>query len=69
MNVELVSIGTELLLGYTVDTNCTFFAREAAAQGIRVVRRATVGDGPEEIAEAVRDALERTGGLFTSGGL
>lgn len=69
MNVELVSIGNELLLGYTVDTNSAFFAREAAAQGIRVVRRVTCGDGPEEIAEAVRDALERTGAVITSGGL
>lgn len=69
MDVELVSIGTELLLGYTIDTNSAFFAREAAAHGIRVVRRATVGDGPEEIAAAVREALERTGAVITSGGL
>lgn len=69
MNVELVSIGTELLLGYTIDTNSAYFAREAAAQGIRVVRRAVVGDGPEEIAAAVREGLERTGAVITSGGL
>lgn len=69
MDVELVSIGTELLLGYTIDTNSAFFAREAAARGIRVVRRATVGDGPDEIASAVREALDRTGAVITSGGL
>ena len=69
MDVELVSIGTELLLGYTIDTNSAYFAREAAAEGIRVVHRATVGDGPEEIAAAVRDALARTGAVITSGGL
>lgn len=69
MNVELVSIGTELLLGYTIDTNAAFFAREAAEHGIRVVRRATVGDGAEEIANAVREGLERTGAVITSGGL
>jgi len=69
MNVELVSIGAELLLGYTIDTNAAHFAREAAAQGIRVVRRATVDDGAEEIAAAVREGLERTGGVITSGGL
>lgn len=69
MDVELVSIGNELLLGYTIDTNSAFFAREAAAQGIRVVRRATVGDGPEEIAAAVREALDRSGAVITSGGL
>ena len=69
MNVELVSIGNELLLGYTIDTNAAYFARQAAAHGIRVVRRATVGDGPEEIVAAVREALERTGAVITSGGL
>ena len=69
MNVELVSIGAELLLGYTIDTNAAHFAREAAAEGIRVVRRATVDDGAEEIAGAVREGLERTGGVITSGGL
>ncbi len=69
MNVELVSIGNELLLGYTIDTNAAFFAREAAALGIRVVRRVTCGDGAEEIATAVREGLERTGAVITSGGL
>jgi len=69
VNVELVSIGDELLLGYTIDTNAAYFAREAAAHGIRVVRRATVGDGAEEIADAVREGLERTGAVITSGGL
>jgi nicotinamide-nucleotide amidase len=69
VNVELVSIGNELLLGYTIDTNAAYFAREAAAHGIRVVRRATVGDGAEEIADAVREGLERTGAVITSGGL
>ncbi len=69
MNVELVSIGDELLLGYTIDTNAAFFAREAAALGIRVVRRATIGDSADDIAAAVREALDRTGAVITSGGL
>ena len=69
MDVELVSIGDELLLGFTIDTNAAFFAREAAALGIRVVRRATVGDGADDIAAGVREALDRTGGVITSGGL
>ena len=69
MDVELVTIGDELLLGYTIDTNAAFFAREAAALGVRVVRRATVGDGAEQIAAGVREALDRTGAVITSGGL
>lgn len=69
MDVELVSIGDELLLGFTIDTNAAYFARTAAAQGICVVRRATVGDDAAMIAAAVRDARDRTGAVITSGGL
>lgn len=69
MDVELVSIGDELLLGFTIDTNAAHVARRAAAIGVRVVRRATVGDGAEAIAAAVREALDRTGAVITSGGL
>lgn len=69
MNLELVSIGDELLLGYTIDTNAAWLSRELAAQGIRIVRRATCGDGAEEIAAAVREGLARTGAVVTSGGL
>jgi nicotinamide-nucleotide amidase len=69
MNVEIVTIGDELLLGFTVDTNAAHLARELAAAGISVVRRATVGDAPEGIAVAVREALDRTGAVITTGGL
>lgn len=69
MRVEMVSIGAELLLGYTLDTNAGFFARVAAGEGVQVVRRETVDDGPEEITATVREALDRTGAVVTSGGL
>src|SRR5580704_5228620 len=69
MNVEVVTIGDELLLGFTVDTNAAHLARELAAAGIGVVRRSTIGDAPEEIAKAVGDALDRTGAVITTGGL
>ncbi len=69
MRVEVVTIGDELLLGYTLDTNAAHLARELAAAGIEIVRRTTVGDGPAEIAAAVRDALERSGAVITTGGL
>ena len=57
MNVEIVTIGDELLLGFTVDLNAAHIARELAAAGIRIVRRATVGDSADDIASAVQDAL------------
>jgi nicotinamide-nucleotide amidase len=69
MNLELVTIGTELLLGMTVDTNGADIARTLAGLGIRVSRRTSVADQPEQIREAVADALRRTGAVLTTGGL
>jgi nicotinamide-nucleotide amidase len=69
MNVEIVTIGDELLLGFTIDTNGAHLARELAQRGIAVVRRASCGDSAESIAGAVKDALERTGAVITTGGL
>jgi nicotinamide-nucleotide amidase len=69
MKLEIITIGDELLLGFTTDTNAAYLARELAAHGVEVVRRATVGDDAEAIATAVRDALERTGAVITTGGL
>lgn len=67
--VELVSIGDELLLGETVDTNAAWLARELATRGIRVVRGATVGDDADAIRGAVSEALDRTGAVICTGGL
>ncbi len=69
MNVELVTIGDELLLGETVDGNAVWLARELGALGVMVVRRTTVGDEARDIADAVRGALDRTGAVITTGGL
>ena len=69
MQLELITIGDELLLGYTVDTNAAHLARELAALGISVVRRVTVGDDAASISAAVAEALDRTGAVITSGGL
>jgi nicotinamide-nucleotide amidase len=69
MNLELVTIGTELLLGFTVDTNGAEIARALSAVGVRIVRRTSVSDSPDAIRAAVRDALQRTGAVLTTGGL
>lgn len=69
MNLEIVTIGDELLLGFTIDTNAVHLARELAALGVRIVRRATCGDDAESIRAAVQEALERTGAVITTGGL
>jgi len=69
MDLEVVAIGNELLLGFTVDTNAAELGRALAAVGVRVVRRTTVGDDPVAIRGAVSEALGRTGVVLTTGGL
>ena len=69
MHLELLTIGNELLLGHTVDTNATELARELSAEGVRVVRHVTVGDDDAAIRGAVEQALDRTGAVLTTGGL
>ena len=67
--VEILTIGDELLLGFTIDTNGAHLARELATLGIEVARRVTVRDDAREIAAAVGEALDRTGAIITTGGL
>jgi nicotinamide-nucleotide amidase len=69
MDLELVTIGTELLLGFTLDTNGAEIARALAAVGVQVVRRTSVSDSADAIREAVEGALARTGAVITTGGL
>jgi len=67
--IEVITIGDELLLGFTIDTNAAYLARRLASIGAHIVRRTTVGDDAAEIARAVADALDRTGAVITTGGL
>ncbi|MDX2193906.1 MAG: competence/damage-inducible protein A [Gemmatimonadales bacterium] len=69
MRLELVTIGSELLLGHTIDTNGAELGVALAAAGVTVTRRTTVADTPEAIREAVAEALARTGAVLTTGGL
>jgi nicotinamide-nucleotide amidase len=68
-DVEVVTIGDELLLGFTIDTNGAFIAQKLAEQGVAIVRRTAVGDTMDAITSAVREALDRTGAVITTGGL
>src|SRR5215211_4572335 len=69
MHIEVVTIGDELLLGYTIDTNAAHLARTLAAEGVEISRRTTVGDSADAIAVAVREGLGRAGAVITTGGL
>lgn len=69
MKLEVVTIGTELLLGHILDTNAAELGATLAAAGVEIVRRTSVADRPEQIRAAVLDALDRTGFVITTGGL
>ena len=69
MHAEILSIGTELLMGELVDTNSSFLASELAKLGIEVRWVTKVGDDPERLSEAVERAFKRSDVTLTSGGL
>ncbi|MBN1305600.1 MAG: CinA family nicotinamide mononucleotide deamidase-related protein [Anaerolineales bacterium] len=68
-SAEIISIGTELLLGEIVDTNTRFIARTVRDLGIDLYRTQTIGDNVERIADAIRAALQRADIIITTGGL
>ncbi len=69
VRVELVAVGTELLLGQLTDTNTVYVAQQLAASGIDVLGTHAVGDNRARIAATIRAALERVDGVITTGGL
>ncbi|MFN3689836.1 MAG: competence/damage-inducible protein A [Fimbriimonadales bacterium] len=69
MQVELISIGTELLLGQIVDTNAAWLSARLAEIGVGVYRRTTVGDNLGRIVAVLHEALARADGVITIGGL
>jgi nicotinamide-nucleotide amidase len=69
MTAEIVSVGTELLLGQIVDTDAAHLAQVLPEYGLACHRRQTVGDNLERLAETLRKALERADIVFTIGGL
>ena len=66
---EIISVGTELLLGDILNTNEQFLSKELASMGIAVLHRSSVGDNRERLAEEIRLALKRSDIVITSGGL
>lgn len=66
---EIVTVGTEILLGDVVDTNAARIARALAAAGLDVLRKTTVGDNPERIRDAIATGLGRSDAVLVTGGL
>jgi nicotinamide-nucleotide amidase len=69
MKAEIVSTGTELLLGETLNTGAHFLTGKLSSMGIEVDYHTTVGDNPERLEQVIRQALGRTDLLVTTGGL
>ncbi len=68
-SAEIITIGTELLLGEIVDTNSRFLAKSLRNAGIDLFRITTVGDNVARIAQAIRQSLNRCDIVLTTGGL
>lgn len=69
MNAELISVGTELLLGNIVNTNAAYLSRKCAELGLSVYHQVTVGDNRERILNVLEEALRRSDVILMTGGL
>ncbi|MDA0232463.1 MAG: CinA family nicotinamide mononucleotide deamidase-related protein [Chloroflexi bacterium] len=69
MNAELVSIGSELLLGQIVDTNASWMAQRLAENGVNLFYKTTVGDNFDRMTAIIGSALERADVVITGGGI
>jgi nicotinamide-nucleotide amidase len=69
MTAEIISIGTELLLGQIVDTDAAHLSQELATLGIVIYHRSNVGDNKERCVAAIKQALARADAVFCVGGL
>ncbi len=67
--LEIITIGTELLLGEIQDTNSTYIARTLRDHGIDIYRITTIGDNAGRISSAITEALTRAEIVITTGGL
>jgi len=68
-SAEIITIGTEMLLGDLVDTNTAWISQRLAELGVPIYRHTTVGDNPERIVDALREASSRSTLVITTGGL
>lgn len=69
MKVELISVGTELLLGNIVNTNANFLSKKCAELGLSLYYQVTVGDNMERLCAVIQKALSRSDILILTGGL
>lgn len=69
MNAEILCVGTELLLGGTLNTNATYLSKGLATIGVSVYHHSVVGDNPERLKDSLNLALSRADLVILTGGL
>ena len=69
MNAEIVSIGSELLLGQIVDSNASWIAQRLAEAGVNLYYKTTVGDNMDRMVDTLNRALDRSDVVITGGGI
>ncbi len=69
MTVEIICVGTELLLGNIVNTNAAFLAEKCAALGLSSYFQIVVGDNRERLLQTIKTAVKRADIVLLSGGL
>lgn len=69
MKAEIISVGTELLLGHTINTDAAYVARELSALGVDLPHVHVVGDNAGRLEDVLREALTRSDLVVTTGGL
>src|SRR6476469_1002994 len=68
-SAEIITIGTEILLGEIVDTNTRYIARTLRGMGVDLYRTITIGDNVDRITEAIHNSMNRAEIVITTGGL
>ena len=68
-NTEIVSIGSELLLGQIVDTNAAWMAQRLTSVGVNLFHKTIVGDNHERMEAVIAQALDRSDVVITGGGI
>ena len=69
MDIEIITVGTELLLGDTLDTNSFFLSKELKNLGFNIYKKVTVGDNTERLYKEIKKGLEEVDMVITTGGL
>ncbi len=68
-SAEIICVGTELLMGNTLNTNSQFLAQELVSLGISSYRQIVVGDNEERLADQIKESAQRADLVIMTGGL